>query len=77
MFGPVVSRREKQRGRQQTEPQPAFLRGERKLEVKVKEIKLHLIVIMKGFGWEREAAVSRAEVRDDGMSPVRLQSNHL
>lgn len=34
-------------GRQQT-----FLRGERKLEVKVTEIKLYLIVIMKGFSWD-------------------------
>lgn len=44
--------KDKQRGRQQTDSRPAFLRGERKLEVKVTEIKLYLIVIMKGFSWD-------------------------
>lgn len=48
MFGPIVTQRKTKR-MATNRFSAGILEGERKLEVKVTEIKLYLIVIMKGF----------------------------
>lgn len=49
MFGPIVTQRKTKRTATNRFSAGVLEGGERKLEVKVTEIKLYLIVIMKGF----------------------------